>query len=137
MKTLILALVLMLSPIAARAEWRPPTWQESTLILASTALIVLDIGTSIDANHRGFTEINPLVRGPRNSVKLFGPGDPHSPPQPTPPPTTPNVSGNHPSTEKLVAMGCLGIASSVALWYILPSPWRNIFSRHPGAGRGR
>ena len=94
----VAALLALLTPVAARAEWRPPTSGETALFVASQVAVLADIRTTLDIkNHPGGFEKNPVL-------------------------------GRHPSDAKILALGGLSMAVQAAAWYALPSPWRNVLS---------
>jgi len=95
----IAAIALILAG-AARAEWNPPTQTETGLIVASVLMVELDVAQTVHARMTlpNFRERNPLL-------------------------------GERPSPARIVLQnGIAGGLLTVGLGYLLPSPWRAIFS---------
>ena len=91
----LFAAVSLLAPRCAQAaEWQPPDSGEIAALVATEALIAVDILQTVDMTHRYsesqiFYEANPLL-------------------------------GLHPSTERVIASGIVGGLATAGLWLWLP-----------------
>jgi hypothetical protein len=107
-----LALLLLVAAGAARAERLPPTWYETSLLVAAEASLAADMLQTLDIKRHP-------TYGPEYSGPTVWP-EPYNLHEINP------VLGPHPSDATIVAYFAGSGLLTAGAWYVLPARWRFI-----------